>query len=279
MKRYLAVLMTVIMLLGMAFAVSAEESVVVSYEFDDFRRGGIVAQGVPYYDATGYEDSVCLRVWPQAQKNNVIAIDVPLLEGETYRISMKMKSDTGDMTVEPFFVFPEVGQYKFFDKQNVNKKWTDIELEFYFNGISDKGSKVTGESAKLNLRTYDPTSKGAVYIDDFYVYAKGDVFVPEPVAESTYEKPAWGTEPASCDFKDTKNHWAESTIDALSANKFLNGVSETEFMPEGNVTRAEFIKMAISALRITPQSMKIHFLMFPRLPGMQTISRQLMKWA
>ena len=192
MKRYLAVLMTAIMLMSVAITVSAAESVVVSYEFDDFRRGGITVQGVPYYDATGYEDSVCLRVWPQAQKNNVTVVDIPLLVDETYRISMMMRSDTGETTVEPFFTFPESGQYKFFDKQNIGKKWTNIEFEFYFDGKSDKGNPVTASEAKLNLRTYDPTTKSAIYIDNFYVYAKGDVFVPEPEAESAYEKPDWG---------------------------------------------------------------------------------------
>lgn len=42
-------------------------------------------------------------------------------------------------------------------------------------------------------------------------------------------------------------HWAADVIQKLSAKHVLNGVSDTAFDPNGNVTRAEFAKMLVQA--------------------------------
>lgn len=46
-------------------------------------------------------------------------------------------------------------------------------------------------------------------------------------------------------YEDTAGHWAESAIKEYSEKYVLNGRSKTEFAPESNVTRAEFLKMAM----------------------------------
>ncbi len=51
-------------------------------------------------------------------------------------------------------------------------------------------------------------------------------------------------------FTDIKGHWAEATINNLSANGIINGVSENTFLPEGVVTRAEFLKMSMNVMGI-----------------------------
>lgn len=54
----------------------------------------------------------------------------------------------------------------------------------------------------------------------------------------------------AANFADTKGHWAEEIIDTLAAKGVVSGVSETEFNPDGIVTRVEFIKMALGAADI-----------------------------
>lgn len=51
-------------------------------------------------------------------------------------------------------------------------------------------------------------------------------------------------------FTDTRGHWAEDIINELADKGVLHGISDTEFNPDGTVTRAEFIKMALGAAGI-----------------------------
>lgn len=57
--------------------------------------------------------------------------------------------------------------------------------------------------------------------------------------------------PPKKDFSDMKNHWAQETVAAMAQAELVNGVSETEFAPEKQVTRAEFLAMAMRAAGLT----------------------------
>lgn len=52
---------------------------------------------------------------------------------------------------------------------------------------------------------------------------------------------------SAADFADIKGHWAENIINRLADAGVVSGVSDTEFNPDGTVTRAEFMKMALGA--------------------------------
>lgn len=60
----------------------------------------------------------------------------------------------------------------------------------------------------------------------------------------------------AADFTDIHGHWAESTINALADKGVINGITPTTFKPEGTVTRAEFLKMAMEASNIKPVTMR-----------------------
>lgn len=49
-------------------------------------------------------------------------------------------------------------------------------------------------------------------------------------------------------FYDTQGHWAEETINALAIAGIINGREKWVFDPEGNVTRAEFVKLIVCAV-------------------------------
>ncbi len=55
-------------------------------------------------------------------------------------------------------------------------------------------------------------------------------------------------------FSDTKDHWASSDITSLQNDGIISGDGEGHFMPENNVTRAEFLKMAMEASKIVPHA-------------------------
>ncbi len=54
----------------------------------------------------------------------------------------------------------------------------------------------------------------------------------------------------AANFTDIKGHWAERTINSLADKGVVHGISENEFNPDGTVTRAEFLKMALGAADI-----------------------------
>ena len=46
-------------------------------------------------------------------------------------------------------------------------------------------------------------------------------------------------------FTDIGGHWAESAVNTLAGLGVVNGVTDTLFMPDGTVTRAQYLKMVI----------------------------------
>ncbi|MGN0163378.1 MAG: S-layer homology domain-containing protein [Candidatus Ornithomonoglobus sp.] len=51
----------------------------------------------------------------------------------------------------------------------------------------------------------------------------------------------------AADFSDTKGHWAEEAISALAEKGIVDGITDTEFNPDGEVTRAQYLKMIMEA--------------------------------
>ena len=48
-------------------------------------------------------------------------------------------------------------------------------------------------------------------------------------------------------FADISGHWAEGTINTLAGLGVVNGVTDTAFVPDGTVTRAQYLKMVMEA--------------------------------
>ena len=49
-------------------------------------------------------------------------------------------------------------------------------------------------------------------------------------------------------FTDISGHWAESAINTLAAAGVVDGVTDTEFVPDGTVTRAQYLKMIMETV-------------------------------
>ncbi|WP_424767374.1 S-layer homology domain-containing protein [Paenibacillus sp. sgz302251] len=54
---------------------------------------------------------------------------------------------------------------------------------------------------------------------------------------------------SSAAFTDTKSHWAKADIDKAVNQGWINGYSATSFKPNENITRAEFLKSLVVALK------------------------------
>lgn len=62
---------------------------------------------------------------------------------------------------------------------------------------------------------------------------------------------------ASLPFSDIAGHWAEGYITKLANSGVVNGVTDTTFVPDGQVTRAQYLKMIMEATGMktaTPRS-------------------------
>ncbi|MTI65405.1 MAG: S-layer homology domain-containing protein [Firmicutes bacterium] len=51
-------------------------------------------------------------------------------------------------------------------------------------------------------------------------------------------------------FKDVKSHWARKYIEQLTNKKIVKGIGNKKFLPNSNVTRAEYIAMLMRTLNI-----------------------------
>lgn len=65
---------------------------------------------------------------------------------------------------------------------------------------------------------------------------------------------------AQSDLSDVKGHWAEQSIEKAIANGWVNGYPDKSFKPDGTITRAEFVKMLMAAIHLTPDSTTAQFL-------------------
>lgn len=70
-------------------------------------------------------------------------------------------------------------------------------------------------------------------------------------------------------FADVKKHWAKTYIESLASRTVLKGMKENEFVPNGNVTRAEFAVLLARALHLPKATYK----------GTFTDVNEKLKWA
>ena len=51
-------------------------------------------------------------------------------------------------------------------------------------------------------------------------------------------------------FTDIADHWAKDYVESMVAKNIINGYEDDTFKPEGKITRAEFVKMVVSAIDV-----------------------------
>lgn len=58
----------------------------------------------------------------------------------------------------------------------------------------------------------------------------------------------------AAEFQDTDGHWAETSIDRWTELGLINGVSESQFSPDGNMTRAQVAQIFANLLKLTAKA-------------------------
>lgn len=110
------------------------------------------------------------------------------------------------------------------------------------NMLQGEYPELYGKSAEVYR--YDADSKSWIYVPSKKnADGKGllfDINAPGPYVVMSFTN----------QFGDTAGHWAQQDVDWMARRLLVNGVSPTEFRPEGSVTRAEFAAMLVRALGI-----------------------------
>lgn len=77
----------------------------------------------------------------------------------------------------------------------------------------------------------------------------------EAAQESNADKIAESRETKTSHFTDIQGHWAQTAIQDAIQRGYVDGYPDKRFLPNKQVTRAEFIKMAVSAMDIEVASL------------------------
>lgn len=63
------------------------------------------------------------------------------------------------------------------------------------------------------------------------------------------------------DISDVEGHWAQDSIEQAISDGWVDGYPDGTFRPEGTITRAEFVKMVLDAIHVTPSFSDLAFWM------------------
>ncbi|MBQ4518784.1 MAG: S-layer homology domain-containing protein [Clostridia bacterium] len=117
----------------------------------------------------------------------------------------------------------------------VTTDWTKIMGRYTYNGENE-------EEAKIYLRFGDGLEKLTYYFDNFIMDSEAPKEMVHPLTDDA-------------EYRDVaRNHWARNYILAMDKKGIVHGVGENTFLPEGNVTRAEFLAMLVRALQLKSKS-------------------------
>lgn len=173
--------------------------------------------GVSYsfYHKAGFIDSGSKIQWIDASNGNII------YEGKSYKLASSDSGRTIKVSVTP---------------------------------ITDKapavGKAVESNTVKVSSRTSNSNGGGGG--GGTSTSSKGTSFAMTPTAVDTVKETV-NSEPSEekmCKFNDIQGHWAEKSIVSLFELGYISGVSETEFMPQKSVTRAELVTMLVRLMGI-----------------------------
>ena len=198
--------------------------------------------------------------------------DFRLNPGETYDFSMwaKLEKGKGELEMGAYFVYgyycdgynKKDGQIAYIDGK-IGEQWTQIKGTFTYTGVDPKGRTVD-DNAQFGLRFFNRYKEGGltVYLDDFQLIPRGegkeskrmpDTFKwdedPLPQKKEVIEK----------NFTDMEGHWAKSTVEALTGDGIISGVSEKEFAPSSDITRAEFITLLTNSFKLREDNASCSF--------------------
>ena len=210
--------------------------------------------------------------------------DFVLTPGETYTVSLWARVEKGHedamlgvtvryghITDQTWNAETGISNVALEYYQNYGQEWTQIKTTFTYDGYDRYGKKLPSNNVQFNI-TADPniwkTPTLISYFDDFELIPHGNAEVEPPRFPEEY---FWNEDPLpkekqiqNKNFKDTKNNWAETTIEVLGNEGIINGTSDTTYEPQRNVTRAELITLLVNNFNIKRDGKKSGFKDVPK---------------
>ena len=131
----------------------------------------------------------------------------------------------------------------------------DFKISIGKNEISDfNGTYVTRsitipgnvDISKISVLVFNPETKESSFIPAFARNSEGQTIVDITSPHNSI----YTVVQASKSFNDINQHWAKSDIELMASKKIVLGLTEQYFMPEKQITRAEFATILIRALGI-----------------------------
>ncbi len=190
-------------------------------------------------------------------------ITVPYIEGETYDITFYAKIDSGTDSLR---FIPMLTGYH--DEtiliDTYTPGWKKYTCSYVCDGKDAAGNANVSDIKLFNVRCGAGDTDKTYYLDEISVVPRGDgefdwntysagVSLDYIPADTGFASPMPEQEVS---FADTKGHWAENTVNLLAANNLIAGMGDGTFAPQSNVTRAQFVKMAMNLLRLDTSAYK-----------------------
>lgn len=186
-------------------------------------------------------------------------VEVPNVIGETYDISYYARIDDGTDSMQFIPMFIGGSWDTTILSSTYTSSWTKYTCTYVCDGKTYNGTETTAAKVALfNVRRGSGDTTTTYYLDELKVVPRGNVeydwssMLSESASDVIPADTGFSTpQPVvEASFDDTKGHWAESTINLLAASSYVQGMGDGTYAPENNVTRAEFVTMAMNLLRL-----------------------------
>ncbi|MGE7614202.1 MULTISPECIES: S-layer homology domain-containing protein [unclassified Paenibacillus] len=113
---------------------------------------------------------------------------------------------------------------------------------------------ITLTLTKEQLAKLDTDFAGVYYVNGSILEYLGGVFKGNTVTFTTDHFSSFAVLEYHKQFSDTAGHWAEPYISKLTAKHVIKGIDDTHYGPQANVTRADFVTLAIRSLGLNETS-------------------------
>ncbi|OMD44138.1 S-layer homology domain-containing protein [Paenibacillus odorifer] len=113
---------------------------------------------------------------------------------------------------------------------------------------------ITLTLTKEQLAKIDTDFAGVYYVNGSTLEYLGGVFKDNTVTFTTDHFSSFAVLEYVKQFSDTSGHWAEPYISKLTAKHVIKGIDDTHYGPQANVTRADFVTLAIRSLGLNETS-------------------------
>ena len=225
---------------------------------DDPNKGAYKSTELIHAKGGAEESARSIQVnMTSAESDDYINFHFPAVPYERYDLSFWLKTDEPD--VESIIMKMCFFGYSTIDDIEIpiashDGKWHKYEITWDCRDSATEYNNGEGGAANIRFALKGPTDAYSFCIDRISAMPYGYVDYWEGYESvNTHYRYATGTLPpeptyGNADtnpFSDIKTHWARETIRGLYAAGMVSGMGDGTFAPDDNVTRAEFVKMAL----------------------------------